>query len=133
MILRRYGNTYHRVIPNFDARAMNEIGFTRTGDVTIPVDEFQTDFERTESHELTAATDGPVKDEAEQALLNQLRSHLDGIAAKLGEGDALVIESEATNYPKTRARQQNKPGADRAHFFWTIDPPLRVGIYRRKR
>ena len=33
MIVRRYGNRIQSVTPNFNARAMTEIGFVRSGDL----------------------------------------------------------------------------------------------------
>jgi hypothetical protein len=36
MILRRYGSTFQEVEPNFDARALTEIGFRRTHGKAVP-------------------------------------------------------------------------------------------------
>ena len=40
MIAKRYGTKIQSVTPNFDARAMNEIGFQRDNEWSLPADEF---------------------------------------------------------------------------------------------
>src|SRR5690606_1272510 len=69
MIVRRYGVTVQSVTPNFDSRAMTEIGFQRTNDLVMPAEEFLERHERVVGRELKAVAEGDVKDEAAQALL----------------------------------------------------------------
>jgi hypothetical protein len=133
MLVRRYGTTVQAVEPNFDARAMTEIGFRRTGAFSIPTDEFLERYERLRGAELTAAAEGLVQDEAEQALLESLAAQLEGVLAELGEGELLMVESESgVDYPKTRDQTttQVHQGQNRLYFEWTIDPPLRLGVFR---
>lgn len=132
MIFRKYGATLHSVEPNFDARAMNEIGFRKNGEQEQPVEEFQQKYERTAGHELTAEAGGAVQNDAEEAVLKQVREQLDAILAALPGGAVLLIESEmGKDYPKMREKVSNVlvGNENRLHFDRTIDPPLRIGVY----
>ena len=133
MILKRYGSELHSVTPNFDANAMNEIGFQRTDDHTVAADEFDQKYEQANVHELTASAEGYVQNEAEAAALSQLHEGLEKLSATLKPGELLVIESESgRDYPKMRETVTNqvKEGKNRLHFQRTVDPPLRVALYR---
>jgi hypothetical protein len=134
MIVRRFGSTVQSVEPNFDSRAMTEIGFLRTSALSIPWEDFQEEYERVDEKALTATADGNVKDEAEAALLASLREQLDALDAEAGD-DLLLVENLAgQDYPKTRDRTSTRGYGHetRSHFAWTIDPPLKLGRYRRK-
>jgi hypothetical protein len=67
--------------------------------------------------------------------LTRLGAELLAIEEKLGEGDLLLIESEqGTDYPKVRDRKEGivVEGESKLVFHWRVEPPLRVGIYRRR-
>lgn len=136
MIARQYGTKVQSVEPNFEAHAMNEIGFRRDGEWSLAADEFFETFVKVEAHELTATAEGDVQSEAEASLLASLEDQLRAVEADAGNpGDAVVlIESEPGNYPKTRHTQTTRvvDGANRFHFSFTVEPPLRVAVYRRK-
>jgi hypothetical protein len=135
MIARRYGSTIQSVTPNFDSRAMTEIGFQRTDALVMPVDEFLARHERVGERELTASAEGDVKDEAEQAMLASLREQLQALEAEVGADHVLLVENQpGQDYPKTRDRTTTLVlgGENRLYFRWTVDPPLRLGIYRAK-
>lgn len=135
MIVRRYGNTVQSVQPNFDSRAMTEIGFLRTGALSLTADAFLEEYERVGEQQLTAAAEGSVKDETEQQLLASLRAQLTQLEEELGQRHLLVVESEpGRDYPKTRDRTTTLVvgGENRLHFQWTVDPPLKLGVWRRK-
>ena len=136
MILRRYGTTVQSVEPKFDSRAMTEIGFLRTRSFSMPAEEFFEVYEPVGERALTAEAEGDVKDEAEQALLASLEEQIEALRAGLAEGDVLLVESEpGKDYPKTRDRTHTRvvDGIEnRLHFQWTVDPPLRLGVYRRR-
>jgi hypothetical protein len=135
MILRRYGNTIHSVTPNFDSRAMTEVGFTRDGRLTIPANEFAETYERIDGRELSAQADGEVQGEVEDGVLASLREQLDALDKEAGDGRVLLVENEmGKDQAKTRGSQTTKvvENANRLHFQYTIDPPLKVGIYHRK-
>ncbi len=133
MILKRYGNTLQSVEVDFDARAMNEIGFRRDRQFSIPVDEFESGYERVDQAELTGRAEGAVQDEAEQAALDQLLAALREFEAGSVEGDLVVVESQqGVDYPKTREERSARVdgGKNLFRFLWSIDPPLKVGRYR---
>jgi hypothetical protein len=132
MILRKYGNTVHSVDPNFDSRAMNEIGFQKNGKLSLSTDEFEQQYRRRAGHELTASADGLVQHECEDKVLNSLREQLQKLEANLEDGNVLLIESEqGKDYPKTREKQRTivVGTENKLHFERTVDPPLKVGVY----
>ena len=68
-------------------------------------------------------------------MLDDLRAQLSAVHGNLGEGHVLLIESETgKDYPKTKTRQKNVvvEGKNRLYFYSSMDPPLRVGIYRAR-
>ena len=134
MILKRYGNSFHSVSTDFDSRAMTEIGFRRDRVSSIPVEEFEAGYERVEQRAMTAETAGEVQDEAEQALLSDLLAQVEAFASELNEGEYLVLDNDADDYPKTR--DEKKPvivdGQNQIHFVWRVDPPLRMSRFAPK-
>ncbi len=134
MILRRYGTTVQSVATHFDAVAMNEVGFRRDHEFSMDADEFFESYDKVESHELTATAEGPVQDEAEEALLDELQGKLDEILDGLGDDEVVLVESTADDYPKTRDRKENVivDGENRLYFKWRVEPPLRVAVYRKE-
>ena len=135
MIFRKYGKSYHEVVPNFDSRAMNEVGFQKTGADPVEAGEFEAKYERVEGHELTAQSAGAVQDIVEKETLEQLRNQLVELEKDAGDGAVLVIESEqGKDYPKTREKttKQVVGNENKLHFERTIEPPLRVAVYRAR-
>ena len=135
MILKRYGTMLHSVRPDFDSRAPTEIGFRRDRRLSLRSTDFDEAYEALGSVEVSAEADGPVQHEAEQKLLRDLEGELRRIEEELEEGGVVVIESrQGVDYPRTRDRKQNQIRDDRnrLYFHWTIDPPLRVGTFRRR-
>lgn len=134
MIVRRYGSTVQSVVPNFDSRAMTEIGFQRTNDFVIPAAEFEELYEQIEERALVATAEGEVKVESEQALLDDLLAQIAVLREGLEEGMLLLVESQAgRDYPKLRDHTTVKVVGgleNRLHFSWRVDPPLRLGLYR---
>lgn len=135
MIAKRYGSRIQSVTPNFDAHAMNEIGFQRDNEWAGNADEFFESYEKIETHELTAAAEGEVQGEAEEKLLASLHTQLLAIAKTVAADGVLLIESEqGVDYPKTRHTQTNQVVGheNRLYFRFTVEPPLRVAVYRRR-
>lgn len=135
MILRRYGESYQSVETAFDAKALNEIGFRRDREHSIPVEEFERGFEQVEEHAFTAREEGSVHDEVERGALAALEAQIRALEAGLGEGEVLVVLSEqGVDYPKTQTDQKTvvEQGENRLRFTVTIEPPLRIGRYRRQ-
>lgn len=135
MIVRRYGSSVLSVVPNFDSRAMTEIGFNRDGRLTIPTEEFQQTYERVRGHELTAQANGAVQGDVEEAVLASLSEQLNRLAGELKPDELLLIENEpGKDQAKTRGSQTTivEAGENRLRFEYVIDPPLKVGVYRRR-
>lgn len=136
MIVRRYGSKVQSVVPNFDSRAMTEIGFVRTDELVIPAAEFDAEYERLDERSLVANSEGDVKVEAEQALLDDLVGQIEELRSGLEDGMVLMVESQpGRDYPKLRDHTTVRVVGgieNRLHFTWTVDPPLRLGIYRRR-
>ncbi len=130
MILRRYGKDVHSVETNFDSKALTEIAFTRDHQVSTPGDEFFQAHEKLSEHGLTAQAEGDVQDEVESVMLDDLLAQLSVLHESLEEGQVLC--EQGNDYPKTKTRQKNVvvEGENRLYFYSSIDPPLRVGVYR---
>jgi len=135
MIVRRYGSKLLSVRPNFDSRAMTEIGFTRDGELQTTTEEFDASHEKVSERALTAEAEGDVQGEVEDALLASLSEQLAKAEAEAGDGEVLLIENQpGTDHPKTVGTQVTtvEAGANRLRFGFTVDPPLRVSVYRRR-
>jgi hypothetical protein len=135
MILRRYGSALQSVVPDFDANALTEISFRRDRSFAIPAEEFGERYEKVGEESLSGEVDGRVQSEAEAELLRQLEARLTQLNAGLQDGEFLLVESEqGVDYPKMRDRKQGiiVEGENRLHFHWRVEPPLRIGIYRRR-
>lgn len=133
MLLRRYGNKIQSVEPNFQANALTEIAFTRTDDFRADAEDFAEEWELVGSHEVVGETSGDVKTEVESALLADLLRQLDAIVAGAGDGHVVLVENKlGQDHPKLRdfTKTLVVDGANRLHFTYTVDPPLRVGVYR---
>ena len=67
MILKRYGKSFESVDPNFESKALNEIGFRRDRELVLPAEEFEVRYELETRHELRASAEGPVQDHTRRA------------------------------------------------------------------
>lgn len=135
MILRRFGSRVASVVPRFDSRALNEIGFTRTDTFDASREEFDQEWERVTGSELGPKADGDVQDAVERELLEKLRSSLIDLESAMRPDEVLLVENEiGKDHPKTRGtkRMVIVAGESRHHFDWRVDPPLKVGVYRRR-
>lgn len=135
MILRKYGKSYHTVTPNFDSRAMTEIGFQKTGEAPIEVSEFESAYERIDGRDLTATASGVVQDQVEKEMLAALQQQLLDLEQGLDDGSVVVIESEqGKDYPKTREKTTTTVvgSENRLYFERYVEPPLRVAVYRKR-
>jgi hypothetical protein len=134
MMVRQYGAQVRSVDPDFDAHVLNEIAFRRNGEWSLPSAEFFDRYEKVESHALTAAADGDVQNIVKQNLLHSLREQLVAVSESVGADGVLLIESGQDDYPKTRQKQTTQlvEGAHRLFFRFTVEPPLRVAVYRKR-
>lgn len=135
MLIRRYGTSYQSIELNFDSRAITEISFRRDREWSLPVEDFEVQFEKTGEESLVAEADGRVQSESEIEVLADLERQVRALMASAGEDEVLAIENEqGVDYPKLHDKKQTlvEEGENRLHFFWTVDPPLRIGRYRRR-
>jgi hypothetical protein len=135
MIFRRYGTTYESVALNFDSKALNEIGFRRDRAESIPAADFEAAFVCEATHEIVAEAEGDVQDHTEQLLLDALEDRIETLRGALEEGRILVVENEqGHDWPKTKQRTSNVivEGENRLHFDYTVAPPIRISVYRRR-
>ena len=133
MIYKRYGTTYQSVDVDFSAEALNEIGFRRNREASFPADELEERYEHMETVELTAEASGPVQNDTEQLLLDRLKEKLDAALERLPDDGIAVVENESgRDYPRTHQQTKNvvERGENKLHFEYTMDPPLRVGLYQ---
>ena len=135
MIFKLYGTTYQSVDVNFDAKAMNEVGFRRNRETSFASDELDAKYEQIEVREFVADAEGDVQTETEQAMLDDLEASVRDALTSLPEGGIAVIENESGHdYPKPRQEIKNVivQGENRLRFEYTISPALRVGLYKAR-
>lgn len=135
MLLRRYGSKINSVQPNFDPNALTEIGFTRTSDLSTTAEEFAEEYEEVETQEIAGRTEGDVKTEVEGELCRHLETTLMKKVQGLKPGEVLLVENRAgEDHPKLRDKTTGVvvAGENKFRFEYTVDPPIRVGVYRRK-
>ena len=133
MILRVYGETVQSVAMHFDSKAFNEVGFRRDRQNSIPVDEFEREWEKVSEHEISAKDEGLVQDHTQQRMLDSMESAVNELLAGLGEQEALRVENDETDWPKARDTQRKivEDGQNRLQFEAWVDPPLRLAVWRR--
>ena len=132
----RYGNNYQSVSFEFEAKALNEVGFRRDRESTVPVAELGEAYELIETVEMTAEAEGDVQSETEQLLLDRLREQAQAAVDSLPGGGIAVVANErgGRDQPKPRQAIGNVvvEGENRLHFTYHVDPPLRIELYRAK-
>jgi hypothetical protein len=134
MLLRRFGTAFHSVTPSFDSRALSEISFRRNGTFSVPADEFERTYRKVSEETIAGEAQGSVQSAVEDELLRKLEADVADRLARLSEGDVIVVENEqGVDYPKVRDKKKGTivEGENRLHFEWRVDPPLRLGHYRR--
>ena len=134
MIFRRYGTSYQSVDRNFDSKALNEIGFRRNHEESIPAEGFEEGHPIVASHDLVAEAEGDEQDRTEAILLEQLAAQLEALEGALGSGEFLVVENDQGHgWPKTKQTITNVvvEGENRLHFHYGMAPPLKVTVRRR--
>lgn len=130
MIIRRYGSRFHSVALNFDPAAMTEVGFRRDGEKEWEAEEFLEQHEMIREEEIIAEATHPVQDTAERSMLEALEDRFNEIYRSLDEGQLLSVESKTgPEYPRTR---YDRSLTGEKEFTYTLDKPLRLGIWARK-
>ena len=135
-VFLRYGANYQSVSFEFEAKALNEVGFRRDRESSFPVEELAEKYEMIEMVEMTAEAEGDVQSETEQLLLDRLEEKAQVAVDSLPEGGIAVIGNErgGRDQPKPRQTIGNVivEGENRLHFTYHIDPALRIELYRAK-
>lgn len=134
MIFKRYGAAVQSVELNFDSKALNEIGFRRDHQVSVPTEEFQSGWTKVTEHSFAPTAEGFVQDETEQAMLDEMETAIQGLLAGLNDGEALYVENEqGVDYPKTRHQQKTivVGHENKLQFLARVEPALRIGVYRK--
>ena len=135
MIAKRYGKSVQSVNPEFDAVAMNEIGFRRDQEWSMETETFLATYERVAEHRLTGSTEGDTQHDVETALLAGLLSDLRELETGAQGSDVLLVENESgVDYPRLHSTQRTVVVGfeNRLYFTYTVDPPIRIGVYRPK-
>jgi hypothetical protein len=129
-IVRRFGKRVETVEPDFRAEAMTEVGFRRTGEAKWSLDEFLDEYALARQVELTAEATDEVQERAEKAMLQSLGDKLQGVLNALKPDELLSVESEVgKDYPRTRYERSSKGEQE---FTYSLDRPLRIGIFRKR-
>jgi hypothetical protein len=132
----RYGNNFQSVSFEFEAKALNEVGFRRDRESTFPVDDLAEGYDLLETVGMTAEAEGDVQSETEQLLLDRLKEQAQAAVDSLPEGGIAVVANErgGRDQPKPRQTIGNVvvEGENRLHFTYHVDPPLRLELYRAK-
>ena len=130
MIIRRYGNRFHSVSLDFDPAAMTEVGFRRDGTQEWDAEEFLAGHEMVREEEIMAQASDAVQEAAERVMLSKLEAKVKEVLEALDDGQLLSVESKAgVDHPRTR---YDRPTTGDREFTYTLDKPLRVGIWVKK-
>jgi len=130
MIIRRYGTRFHSVAMDFDPAAMTEVGFRRDGEQDWVAEEFLAAYELTREVEIMAESSDPIQEAAERVMLENLARKVKDQEADLEEGQLLSVESKTgVDYPRTR---YDRPTTGDREFTYTLDKPLRMGIWAKR-
>jgi hypothetical protein len=130
MIIRRYGNRFHSVSLDFDPTAMTEVGFRRDGTREWDAEEFLAAYEMIREEALMAQATDVVQEAAERIMLDNLKVQVNELLEGLEEGQFLSVESRmGVDHPRTR---YDRPTRGDREFTYTLDKPLRVGIWSKK-
>ena len=134
MILRRYGSWYHSVRTNFNPSALTEIGFQRDRALSLSASDLEAKYKSVADHEVVAEAGGDVQRYAERDLLARMDEAVGRRVAALDPGQILVVRNERDDWPRTRERREAVVvgGENRLRFQWSVEPPLRLGVYAER-
>ena len=133
---RLYGDKYQSVTFEFEGKALTEVGFRRNNERSLTPEELEAGYELIETVHLTSEAEGDVQYETEQLLLDRLLEKGRAAAERLPEDGIAIVENQRGGQDQPRPRQKIKTlvvdGENRLHFEYSIDPPLRISLYRRR-
>jgi len=132
MIFRQYGSKYHSVTPNFDPRALTEVGFRRDGQTSLSLEEMAEGYEEVRGSELSAQATAPNLHDAEQSVVRDMEAQVLEMVAGLAPEEILVIGNRpGVDHPKSHHERTNSTEGGRGYRAW-VDPPLRITVFRRR-
>jgi hypothetical protein len=109
---------------------MTEVGFRRDGTQEWDAEEFLAGHEMVREEEIMAQASDAVQEAAERVMLSNLEAKVKEVLEALDDGQLLSIESKAgVDHPRTR---YDRPTTGDREFTYTLDKPLRVGIWVKK-
>lgn len=135
MILRTYGSQIEAVDIAFNAVAFDSIAFRRNRQLSMSTEEFEAAYERSHGQELAARAEGDVQIDVERELLAKLEEQLLAAQSQLDEAEVILIENQrGVDRPRTHEKKESTvvQGENRLRFKWWVDPPLKIGIYRKR-
>jgi hypothetical protein len=113
---------------------MNEIMFRRDGTWSMETEEFEASYRLEREENLVASGEGDVQTDVETGILQTLLADLHALEAACAADDLLVVQNESgRDYPRLHSTQRTVVVGfeNRLHFTYQVDPPLRIGVYRR--
>ncbi len=136
-VYSRYGANYQSVSFKFEAKSLTEVGFRRDHEASIPVNKRDEWFQLIKTVEVTSEAEGGVQFEVEQQLLDRLEERAWAAVDSLPLGGVAIIENERGGLDQPKPRQSIGNivvgGENQFHFTYGIEPPLRIGLYRRRK
>ena len=96
----------------------------------MDAEEFSGEFEMIREKEIIAEATAAVQEAAERTMLESLEEKFSAVHDALEEGQYLSIESKTgVDHPRTRYARTTTGDKE---FTYTLDRPLRLGIWQRK-
>jgi hypothetical protein len=109
---------------------MTEVGFRRDGAQEWDAEEFMAQHELIREEEIISESSDLVQEKAEREMLEALEAKLMAIHDSLEDGQFLSVESKTgADYPRTR---YDRPTTGDKAFTYTLDKPLKLGIWGKK-
>ena len=96
----------------FEAKSLNEVGFRRNHEASIPVDKRNEWLQLIETIEVTSKAEGGVQTEVEQQFLDRLAKRARLAIEALPTAGVAIIENErgGRDQPKSRQFQKRRCG-----------------------
>ena len=130
MIIRRFGNKVQSVTPDFDPAALTEVGFRRNGEQQWDTEDFEEMYELVQEAEIVAEMSHAVQEQAERGMLEVLEARLNEMYEGIEDGHLLSVQNQqGADYPRTRYERSTMGDLE---FTYSLDKPLRLGVWRKK-
>ncbi len=118
--------------PNFDPRALTEVGFRRDGRSSLSVEQMTEGYEEVHRRELRAQATGSNLHDAEQRVVREMEAQVLEMVAGLGPEEVLVIDNKpGVDHPKSHHERTNSVEGGWGYRVW-VEPPLKMNVLRRR-